>query len=121
MGEREMFRLRDMQESIRDIRALLEGRAFQILLTDRAVRAAYERFLEILSEASRHVPEAWKAEAPEIPWRRIADLGNHIRHAYNRIDLEILWDIYARQLDELEQAVERLLERFGGESPPFAR
>ncbi len=30
------------------------------LRTDRVARAALERFLEILSEASRHLPEAWK-------------------------------------------------------------
>ncbi|GGF75004.1 DUF86 domain-containing protein [Azorhizobium oxalatiphilum] len=116
MGEREIFRVRDMKQSIEDIRALLEGRSPDILVADRMVRAAYERFLEILSEASRHVPEAWKQEvAPDVPWRRIADLGNHLRHVYNRVDVAILWDIYAQQLDALEHAVDQILVRFAAE------
>lgn len=113
MNERAIFRLQDMKQSIEDIRALLQGRSFEAMHSDRPARAAFERFLEILSEASRGVPDDWKsAIAPDLPWRRIADLGNHIRHAYYKIDAEILWNIYEDQMDPLEQAVDGMLARF---------
>lgn len=90
MSERSIFRLEDMKQSIGNIRALLDGRSFDTMRTDAVTRAAFERFLEILSEASKHVPSEWKdSVAPNIPWRQIADLGNHIRHAYNKLDAEI--------------------------------
>jgi len=38
------------------------------------------RNLEIVSEASRHVPANLKTKAAHIPWREIADFGNIIRH-----------------------------------------
>jgi uncharacterized protein with HEPN domain len=42
----------------------------------------------------RHIPEALRREAPQIPWRRVGDIGNHLRHAYHRVDAEILWTLF---------------------------
>lgn len=110
---RAVFRLHDMRDSIREIRALLDGMTFDAMYADRATRAAFERFLEILSEASRHVPSEWKeAVAPEIPWTDVANIGNHIRHAYHKVDAEILWKIYENDLDALEHAVESMRAAF---------
>ncbi|WP_164738376.1 DUF86 domain-containing protein [Aquabacter cavernae] len=106
-----------MKQAIGDIRALLEDALPERLDAHRPTRAAFERFLEIVSEASRGIPEDWKLSvAPDVPWRRVADLGNHIRHAYHRVDTEILWNIYVLELDGLERAVDAMLARFGG--PP---
>lgn len=112
MAGRAIFRLRDMKDAIEQINALLDGRTFAALQADKVVRAAFERFLEILSEASRSVPDEWKDAAdPQIPWRRIADLGNHIRHAYHKLDSEILWNVYEDHLGKLEAAVDEMLTK----------
>lgn len=79
-------------------------------------RAAFERFLEILSEASRHVPDEWKREHGAVPWRQVADLGNHLRHAYHRTDAEALWSIYEDDLDPLEKVVDVMLTAHDPES-----
>ena len=80
-------------------------------MLDAATRAAFERFLEILSEASRHIPDDLKEEFSEIPWRQVADLGNFIRHVYHKVDMEVLWSIYENDLDPLENVVRKLIER----------
>lgn len=72
-------------------------------------RMIAERALEIISEASRRLPEDWKAARPGIPWRRIADIGNHLRHAYQRVDAEILAGIIETGLADLEAAVDAVL------------
>ena len=111
MTSRAYWRLTDMKTAILDIRDLLSGKDFNVLQTDRPIRAAFERYLEILSEASRHIPEDWKTDYQQIPWRRVADLGNHVRHSYHKLDLEILWNIYEVELDALEHVVDKLIER----------
>lgn len=112
MDERTIYRLRDIVDAIDQIELLLEGRTFDDLLRDRFLRAAFERFLEILSEASRHIPAKLKEEEPEIPWPRIAAIGNHLRHAYHRVDAEILWNIHANgELSELRSVVKAFLSR----------
>ena len=65
-----------------------------ILFQDRILRAGYERFLEILSEASRHVPYEIKQDRGEIEWADIAAIGNHLRHAYHKVDVALIWKIY---------------------------
>jgi uncharacterized protein with HEPN domain len=50
---------------------------------DRDTRQSVERSLEIISEASRLLPNELKEARPEIPWRKVADFGNVLRHAYS--------------------------------------
>ena|SRR3989304_1033267 len=117
MVDRTYWRLADMQAAIAEIRSLLDGKEISILTSDRPTRAAFERFLEILSEASRHVPEDWKSEFPNIQWRQVADLGNFIRHAYHKIDLEVLWSIYENDLHSLELVIDELIMRSNPPKP----
>lgn len=95
MRERTAQRLRDIVDAIDQIESLFHEKAYEVVLNDRVQRAAFERFLEVLSEASRHVPGDLKASAPQIPWSRIADIGNHLRHAYHRVDAEILSNLHS--------------------------
>lgn len=111
MEDRTIFRMQDIVDAIDQISALLHGKAYQDLTKDRVAKAAFERFLEILSEASRHVPESLKAVRPDIPWRRVSDIGNHLRHAYDRVDSEILWEIHSSgELAALREAVTDFLK-----------
>ena len=115
MDERLRYRLLDIVDAISQLELLFGELDFSSFVGDRVKRAACERFLEILSEASRHVPDEWKAAHPEIPWRRVADIGNHLRHAYHSVDAEILWQIHASgELDILKAAVEALLKGRNG-------
>jgi uncharacterized protein with HEPN domain len=110
MSDRIRYRLNDIVDAIDQIELLLDGMTFETLSSNRVVKAAFERFLEIASEASRHVPETLRLKEPGIPWRSVADIGNHLRHSYNRVDAEIIWRIYEDgQLSYLKAAVIRLL------------
>lgn len=105
-------RLRDIVDAIEQIDALFADKSYAAVEEDRIARAAYERFLEIISEASRHIPDDLKETAPHIPWRNIRDIGNRLRHAYRDIDHALLWDIHAKNaLAELRTAAEAMLAR----------
>lgn len=112
MNDRTIFRLQDIRDAIDQIDLLLSGKTFADLQSDRILRAAFERFLEILSEASRHIPSALKEGAPDLPWRRIGDIGNHLRHAYNRVDAEILWNLHGSgELARLREVIEQFIAK----------
>lgn len=97
-------RLGHMLEAIDEIDAL----AVQNHPLNRIERAALERFFEIVSEASRHIPEALKAQHPDIPWRGIADLGNALRHGYDAVDMERLVKIARHDMYHLRAVVAAL-------------
>lgn len=103
-------RLAHILTAIEDIRALLEGRSRTDFEADRMRRVAIERLFEIISEASRFIPEDMKAKEKNIAWQRMADLGNWLRHAYHRIDAEILWNIAQNDLEPLKRFVEQIVQ-----------
>lgn len=112
MSERARYRVADALDAIEQINKLLESKSFEDVQTDRPLKAAFERFLEILSEAARHLPPELKFSESSIPWRKVADIGNHLRHAYHRVDAEILWTLYdSGMLDELSDALHRMSRR----------
>lgn len=44
-------------------------------------------------------------------WNDVADIGNHLRHAYHRANLEILWNIHVDGLFlQLRETVVRMIE-----------
>ena len=103
-----------MKKCVLEINSLLEEESFDDMLREPITRAAFERFLEILGEASRHVPDDWKLKhGPNIPWRRVADLANHIRHAYHLLDAKVPWSIYEDDLVTLELAIDDMLADYG--------
>ena len=52
-----------------------------------------ERCIEIVSEATRHIPDNLKSRYPEIPWHQIAGIGNVLRHDYDLVDDRIIWEV----------------------------
>jgi uncharacterized protein with HEPN domain len=102
-------RLRHIHQAIVEIESLLANKSRQEFADDRLLRLAIERLLEIASEASRHIPEETRQRASDIPWRRVADLGNRLRHAYHQVDPDLLWNILGGDLSALKGAVDRLM------------
>jgi uncharacterized protein with HEPN domain len=58
--------------------------------------------VEIISEASRHLPNELKARHPHIPWRKVAGIGNILRHNYENIAAPIMWKLAQEDLFALE-------------------
>ncbi len=102
----------DMRRAIVRLKRLREESdlIFQPFSDDRAIA---ERFIEIVSEASRAIPQDVKDGYPALPWRRIADIGNHIRHAYHRVDADLLAGILENDLDALDDALAEMLTDIG--------
>ena len=85
-------------------------RARRSTLFDRAGScSALERGVEIISEASRHIPDEVKAQHPVIPWPDVKAIGNHLRHGYERVDLDVIWKIATEDLNDLEPVLRKML------------
>jgi uncharacterized protein with HEPN domain len=49
------------------------------------------RCLEIISEASRRLPDDLKARHPSIAWKETAGAGSVYRHDYEEVDADEVW------------------------------
>ncbi len=65
--------------------------------------------LVIIGEAARLVPSDVETAFPEIPWRQIQGMRNHIVHAYDQVDLEIVWNVVQGELPPLVPTFERIM------------
>jgi len=65
-------------------------------------RWAVERAIEIISEASRRLSSDLKARHPEIPWPKVAGIGNVLRHDYEDVSPPVLWKVTREDLPLLE-------------------
>ena len=104
-----LLRLIDIRDAIDGIVNTLSDASFNVYEQNWAMQRAAERGLEIISEASRHVADEYKALAPEIPWRQIAAIGNLLRHE-QRTDSSAIWNIVTEHLPALSNAVDGLIE-----------
>jgi uncharacterized protein with HEPN domain len=97
-----------MLDAIANIEADIAGHDFDGFRVDRRAKQLVERNLEILSEASRRLPEAMKAEEKGIDWTAIAGIGNVLRHDYHKSEPLVLWETCKKNLEPLKAAVERI-------------
>ena len=111
------LRLHDIVEAIEGIEMTTAGMTFAQYQQSWQVRRAVERGIEIISEASWHVPEELKLRYPQIHWREIAGIGNLLRHEYGRIDDRIMWRVVQRYLPDLKGVVLDMLERQEPQKP----
>jgi uncharacterized protein with HEPN domain len=102
-------RLVHILAAIDAIQSALANKQLEDLRGDLMLRLAIERSFEIICEASRRIPDQLKARHPDIDWRGMADFGNELRHAYHRVDPNVLWEIAHRDLPPLRAFAERLI------------
>ncbi|WP_052341852.1 HepT-like ribonuclease domain-containing protein [Salinarimonas rosea] len=99
-----------MLEAIDHIDEACRGKSLADLEADWVLARAIERGLEIVSEASRHLPDSEKAQHADIPWRAVHSIGNVLRHEYHRISRRIIWNVATVDLPKLAVAL-RSIER----------
>ena len=94
-------RLLDLLDAIAGVQGTAGHMELELYRNSWQARRATERGIEIISEASRHIPDDLKARFPEVPWRQIAAIGNVLRHEYQRVEDQIVWNVAREHLQTL--------------------
>jgi uncharacterized protein with HEPN domain len=96
--------LTDIVEAIEIVRDEMADVTLAAFESDRRKRwVVVERGIEIISEASRRLPEELKARHPDIPCPKVAAIGNILRHEYQDVAHDVLWHVVRENLPSLEQ------------------
>lgn len=105
----DFLRLRHMRDHGRealDLTQSVDRAAFQ---RDRLLQLGVARLLEIVGEAAARTPDEIKCQYPEVPWRDIGDVRNRLIHAYDTVDLGIVWSILEDDLPDLLRQLDAIL------------
>lgn len=106
MAEREYrHALDDMLEAIDGVLGAAAAKTYDDYESEWLLRAGVERGIEIISEASRRLPDAVKARRPDVPWPQMRAIGNVLRHEYHGVSRLILWRVVTDELPRLREAV----------------
>jgi uncharacterized protein with HEPN domain len=94
-------RIRHVLDACREIIAFTTGRGKDNIQQDRVLTLALVKEIEIIGEAASKISAEKKGELTEIPWRAIIGMRNHLIHAYDEIDMDILWDTITNDIPQL--------------------
>lgn len=68
---------------------------------------AIERNLQIIGEATKHLPASITAAHPEIAWPQMRGFRNILVHQYFGVDIDVVRDVVEVHLPPLADALER--------------
>ncbi len=96
-------RLTDIVEAIERIRGIMDDLTLEAFEADWQKKWLVERGVEIISEASRRLNDDLRTRHPDIPWPKIAGIGNVLRHNYESIAAPVMWSLVRDDLPVLER------------------
>ena len=73
-----------------------------------------------VGEAASGLDESIRDNAPAVPWSDIIGMRNILIHEYDRVDVDIVWEVVQNHLPELRKRVSALYRRFrdSSDQPP---
>jgi|HubBroStandDraft_6_1064221.scaffolds.fasta_scaffold1044958_2 uncharacterized protein with HEPN domain len=102
-----------IRDNIHLARTFVDDLDHEAFRDNQLVFYAVTRALEIISEASRRLPDDMKARHPDIPWNEMAGAGNIYRHDYEDVRQSLVWGTVHTRFPALLMVVEQELARLG--------
>src|SRR5580698_6781928 len=94
-------RLRGIVDNVDAIASFVAGMDRDELARDQKTMYAVVRGLEIISGASRRLPDDLKARHRGVDWVAVAAAGNVYRHEYEGVDADLTWQTVKHDLRAL--------------------
>jgi uncharacterized protein with HEPN domain len=99
---RDLDRLADMREAVKDIKTLTaDGK--QTFEQARAAQQAVAYNLAVLGEAARALSPELRERHSTVPWRDVISQRNVVVHEYHRLDLDSLWSTATDDIPDLDE------------------
>jgi uncharacterized protein with HEPN domain len=71
--------------------------------------------LQIIGEAAKHIPTAYREKWNQVPWKDISGIRDIIVHEYFGITLSMIWKTAVEDIPLLRQQILTILETFSVE------
>jgi uncharacterized protein with HEPN domain len=102
--------LRHILDEINYIEKILESTNQNDFFSDQTLKRSFVRSIEIIGEAAKKIPTEFKKKYPDIEWKRIAGMRDHLIHDYFGVDYNIVWDVATNKLPELKQKIGEIMK-----------
>ncbi len=95
-------------ESINYIERYIESVDRAGFLEDQQLQDSVLRRLEIIGEAVKNLPDVFKKQHKDIPWRSIAGMRDILIHEYFGLDIFQVWNTVQKELPDLKKKLEKI-------------
>lgn len=113
-NRRERDFLLDIEDAIHRIAQYTASMSWDEYRKDYKTQDAVVRNLEVIGEAAKNLPDEFREQYPDIPWRDMAGTRDRLTHHYFGINQEIVWQIVEHDLPELKGQIEKVIrDAFG--------
>jgi uncharacterized protein with HEPN domain len=116
--ERAKDYLEHILEALERIQRYAAGKSADEFMASTLLQDGVLRNLSIIGEAAHRLlaeaPE-FVAMHPEIPFAKIYGTRNRIMHAYEEVDMEIIWNLVLYDVPALQPVIAAALSEFKGE------
>ena len=106
-------RVEDIIAAIERIQTYTASLGFDAFMRDQRTIDAVIRNLEVIGEASGHVPPAVQQRHPSVPWREMRAMRNLLSHAYFVVDVEVVWKTIRDNLPSVVPALRSIVDDHG--------
>ena len=65
--------------------------------------------MEVIGEAVERLSSDLQAEHPDVPWSAMARMRDLLIHAYDKVDLDEVWDAVQKDIPALISSLEPLI------------
>ena len=101
--------LDDICTQSENVAQALQRMTYQEFLDDAVYNSAIVRFLEIIGEAVKHIPEPIRTEYPDVAWKKIAGMRDKLIHDYTEVNLSYVWYVAEELVPVLHTYVQKII------------
>jgi uncharacterized protein with HEPN domain len=106
MQPRDASAVLDMCEFCRRVIEYARGRTFEEFVNQTQLQDSILHPLVLIGEAASRVSSDARSSLPEVPWSKVVGMRNIVVHAYDSVDLELVW---VTVTDSIPALLEQLL------------
>ena len=111
MSRREpIVAVQQMRDNVRRVLNATHGRSRSDIDADEILEAALIRWMKVIGEAARRIPDDFRSRYPAVPWRQTTDLRNVLIHEYDTVDFDALWRIIQEHLPPLVPQLQAIID-----------
>lgn len=109
--DRDLIRMQHKLDAATKAVSFVAGRSRSDIDSDDKLSLALVRLVEIIGEAASRVTAGVQNRHAGIEWRDILGTRNRLIHAYEAVNLDILWQIVSVDLPSLIAKLQQAIEQ----------
>ncbi|MEK6894970.1 MAG: HepT-like ribonuclease domain-containing protein [Nanoarchaeota archaeon] len=100
--------MKDIEESATFIENYTQNLSEEDFKKNIQVQDAVIRRLEIMGEASKNIPRAFKEKNQNIDWQELSSFRNFITHSYFEASLTKIWGIVVKRVPKIKSELKKV-------------